>query len=152
MGIGIKVHDDVQVTLGEIKERLLKDLRDKNIKYNIPFDKLNKNGVKETIIHVTELGTEISVENDIISYIKTVNNKYTHIDKVDDVESCSLAHIKQIQEQINKLFNGYNLKIEKLDMETLNITLIISSEKQKARVQVLKDSFGEVYIHTIRAI
>ena len=40
------------------------------INYEIPFDKLNKEGIKETIIHIKEIGTEISIDNDIITYIK----------------------------------------------------------------------------------
>lgn len=152
--VGIKLSDDIVVELGEIKEKLLDDLDTHNIDYEIPFDKLNKEGIKETIIHIKDIETEISVENDIITYIKSNNNKFTHLDTIEDIQTDPLKHIKTIQNKVKEIFdnNEFNLKIEKIDTKTMNITLIITYGNKKARIQILRDSFGEVYINTLRAI
>ena len=155
MAIGINVTSDVRVELGEIKELFLNELDNHNIKYTIPFDKINKNGVKDTFISIVDKDTEINVENDIIVYIKSGNTEFTHLDTVEYIDSGVLEHIKIIKDNINKRFNTIdnNIKIEKIDTSTINMTLIITdSNNNKARVQILRDSFGEVYINTIRAL
>ena len=154
MAVGINLTDDIRVELGEIKELLLNDLTSAGIKYEIPFDKLNKEGIKETIIHIKEIGTEISIENDIISYIKLGNTPYTKLDTIDDITTNVLVHIKNIQKHIEDKFgnNNYTVKIEKIDTVNMNITLIVSSDKDKCRIQILRDNTGGVYINTIRSI
>lgn len=154
MAIGLFITEEIKVELGEIKEKLLYDLDKASIKYDIPFDKLNKDGIKETIITMREPDIEISVENDIITYIKTVNTEFSNLDKVENVDVNITEHIKKIQEQLNKKFStdDCNLKIEKLDSKTLNITLIITSKENKCRIQIIRDTFGDIYINTIRAI
>ena len=64
MAAGMYLTSDVQAYLGEIKEQLLYDLDKTNVKYTIMFDKLNKEGIKETIIHLRDLTTEIIIRND----------------------------------------------------------------------------------------
>lgn len=154
MSVGINLTKDIKVELGEIKEKLLDDLSKSDIKYEIPFDKVNKDGVKETIIHIKELNTEISIDNDIITYIKSGNTEFTHLDTIEDIKTNPLSHIKTIQQKVSELFNlaDHIIKIEKLDTETMNITLIISSSLSKSRIQILRDSFGKVYINTLRTI
>lgn len=154
MAIGIKITDDISINLGEIKEELLLELDRSKIEYSIVFDKLNKEKVKETIIHIKELGTEISIENDIITYIKSGNTPFTHLDKIEDIGNNALVHIKTIQEHINNAFDltGYSVKLEKIDTLTMNMTVILFSDKHKIRIQIVRDSFGDVYINTLRTI
>ena len=154
MAIGIGLTQEVRVELKEFREQLLYDLDTNNIKYEIPFDKVNKDGIKETIIHIKDIGTEISIENDVITYIKLGNTDYTKLDTIADIKTNTLEHIKSIQKKVSDILDidGYTLKIEKLDTETMNITLILYSESDKIRVQILRDSFGEVYINTMRNI
>ena len=154
MAVGINLTDRIKVELGEIKEVLFNDLDIAGIKYDVPFDKINKNGIKETIIHIKELGTEISIENDIISYIKSGNTTYTKLDTIEDIKSNVLIHIKAIQARIAELLgkDEYNVKIEKIDTETMNITLIVTSNTEKCRLQILRDNTGGVYINTLRIL
>lgn len=151
MAIGINLSDNVKVELGEIKEQLLKDLDNDCIHYVIAFDKLNKEGIKETIMHFRELETEIIIRNDIVYYIKSGNTQYTHLDVITDIETDNLSHIKTIKDLvINRYGNlGYNLKIEKIDTKTMNITVILTSDNDKVRIQILRSSKGEVYINTL---
>lgn len=154
MSVGINITPNLRAELGEIKEYLLDSLDKNNVKYDIPFDKINKQGIKETIIHIKECGTEVSVENDIITYIKSDNNEFTHLDTITDISDNVLNHIKNIQEKIMKMFNdsNFNMNIEKMDTKTMNITVILTSDKMKIRVQAVRDTFGSVYVNTIRIL
>lgn len=155
MAIGINLTKDVRVEIGEIKEYLLQDLDNSDLTYDIAFDKVNKENMKETIIHIREINTEISINNDIIYYIKCGNTEYSHLDYIKNVGENTLSHIQNIKEKINTLFGidkNYSIKIEKIDTKTLNTIVIVQSQYEKARVHVLRDAFGEVYINAIMTI
>ena len=151
MAAGINLTQDVKVYLGEIKEQLLYDLDKYNVKYSIMFDKLNKDGVKETILHLRDITTEIIIRNDIIYYIKSDDTEFTHLDTISDISTDTLNHIKTIKELLENKFSpeGYNVKIEKIDTKTMNITVILTSEIERVRVQVLRGPLGEIYINTM---
>ena len=155
MAVGINLTDGVRVELGEIKEYLLQDLDNTDLTYDIAFDKVNKENMKETIIHIREINTEISINNDIVYYIKCGNTKYSHLDTIKDISENTMSHIQTIKDKINELFGvskDYSIKIEKIDTKTLNTIVIVHSQYEKARVHVLRDAFGEVYINAIMAI
>lgn len=151
MAAGINLTQDVKVYLGEIKEQLLYDLDKYNVKYSIMFDKLNKDGVKETILHLRDITTEIIIRNDIIYYIKSDDTEFTHLDTISDISTDTLNHIKTIKELLENKFSpeGYNVKIEKIDTKTMNITVILASEIERVRVQVLRGPLGGIYINTM---
>lgn len=151
MAAGINLTQDVKVYLGEIKEQLLYDLDRYNVKYSVMFDKLNKDGVKETIIHLRDITTEIIIRNDIIYYIKSDDTEFTHLDTISDISTDTLNHIKTIKELLENKFSpeGYNVKIEKIDTKTMNITVILTSEIERVRVQVLRGPLGGIYINTM---
>lgn len=151
MAAGINLTQDVKVYLGEIKEQLLYDLDKHNVKYNIMFDKLNKDGVKETILHLRDITTEIIIRNDIIYYIKSDDTEFTHLDTISDISTDTLNHIRTIKELLEDKFSpeGYNVKIEKIDTKTMNITVILTSEVERVRVQVLRGPLGGIYINTM---
>jgi hypothetical protein len=153
MAIKINLTDNVAIELGEMKEELFADLKKDNINYEVMFDKLNKQHVKETIIHVRDLDTEISVINDIVTYARLANNQFTQLDVMSDSStSMNIAeHISKIKEQINKIFNEneYKVKIEKLDASTMNITIILEAGSDKARAQIVRDTHGKIYISTL---
>ena len=151
MAAGINLTQDVKVYLGEIKEQLLYDLDKYNVKYSIMFDKLNKDGVKETILHLRDITTEIIIRNDIIYYIKSDDTEFTHLDTISDISTDTLNHIKTIKELLENKFSpeGYNVKIEKIDTKTMNITVILTSEIERVRVQVLRGPLGGIYINTM---
>lgn len=154
MAIGLNISDNVRVELGEIKEELLNDLSNNNILYNIPFDKTNSNNIKETIIQIPDILMEISVENDIVTYIKSANNNYTHLDTVDITADNPVEVVKSIQQKINDKFKGNSdsIKIEKLDIKTMNIIVILISKTQKVRAVILRDAIGDIYINTLRIL
>lgn len=151
MAAGINLTQDVKVYLGEIKEQLLYDLDKHDVKYNIMFDKLNKDGVKETILHLRDITTEIIIRNDIIYYIKSDDTEFTHLDTISDISTDTLNHIRTIKELLEDKFSpeGYNVKIEKIDTKTMNITVILTSEVERVRVQVLRGPLGGIYINTM---
>lgn len=154
MAIGIKITDDIRIELGEIKEKILNDLEKSGLLYQIPFDKVNKQGIKETIIHIKELETEISLENDIITFIKSANTNYTHLDSLDELDTNIVEHIKNIETKVINTFNlvNYTAKIEKIESKTMNMTMILENNNQKARINILRDGNGNIYIHTLRLL
>lgn len=154
MAIGINLTDNVKISLGEIKEFMFRDLDENGIAYEIPFDKLNKNNVKETLVHIKKANTEISIENDIVTYIKSGNTEYTCIDTIKNIDENALEFVKSIIEKINAIFGNdkYTVKIEKIDISNMNITLILKSETEKARIHILRDAHGAVFINTVRSI
>lgn len=154
MAIGIRLTDKITIELGEIKEKLFKTFDDNNVKYSVPFDKVNNDGFKETIVHIESIETEISIKNDIINYVKLGKNKYTTLDKIEDIGSDIIGHIHNIQKHVENLLEveSKDLKIEKIDTTNMNITFIVTKVKDRARIQVLRDSFGDVYINTLRAL
>lgn len=152
MAIGLNIGNGARIELGEIREELLNDLDSAHIEYTIPFDKTNKQNIKETIIQIKDLEMEVSVENDIITYIKSANNEFTNLDCIDNLDNI-FAHIKTIQEHIANSFGSeYKVKIEKIDTKNLSIIVILSSEYEKARAIVARDGNGNIYINTLRTI
>lgn len=154
MKIGINLTDNIKVKLGEIREVLLKDLDEQNIKYSVPFDQTNKQGVKETIITMREPDIEISIENDIVTYIKMSNNEYSNLDNIEVIGDNALEHIQKIKKQIEERFNieDSDIRIEKIDTKTMSITMLIITNKDKARLQIVRDTYGDVYINTLISI
>lgn len=155
MSLGINIAEDVKVHIGEIKEQLLDELNNKNIKYSIPFDKTNNDNIRETIITMRDPDIEISVNNDIVAYIKSDNTEFTCLDVVEDISSVNIVeHIKTIQKHlVDKLgINETDIKIEKIDTQSLNMTLIINNNNNKVRLQIVRDTFGNIYINTIMVL
>lgn len=153
MAIRINLTDNVIIELGEMKESLFADLKRDNIKYEVMFDKINRQHVKETVVHVRELDTEISIINDIVTYVRLDNNKFTQLDVMSDSSTSTnlTEHIGKIKQQIRNVFNEdeYVVKIEKLDSSTMNITIIIESGGDRARAQIIRDTHGKIYISTL---
>lgn len=155
MSLGINIAEDVKVHIGEIKEQLLDELNNKNIAYSIPFDKTNNDNVRETIITMRDPDIEISVNNDIVVYIKSDNTEFTCLDAVEDISSVNIVeHIKTIQKHVvDKLgIEEADIKIEKIDTQSLNMTLIINNNNNKVRLQIVRDTFGNIYMNTIMVL
>lgn len=157
MAIGMNISEKVCIELGEYKEQLLHDLDINKIKYTIPFDKTNKQNVKETIITIADLGVEVSVENDIVTYIKSAFNEYSSVDSLPtDTEINVLEHIQKIKEKIQEKFQSeedrYKIKIERIDSETMFIMAIISNAYEKARITILMTADNNIFINTIRLL
>lgn len=157
MAIGMNISEDVHVQLGEYREQLLYDLDQNKIKYTIPFDKTNKNNIKETIITIEELGVEVSIENDIVTYIKSAYNEYSSVDSLPkDEEINILEHIQKIKQKIHEKFynseDNYKIKIERIDSETMFIIAIISGIYEKARITIMMTADNNIFVNTIRQL
>lgn len=154
MGIGMNLTHDTRVELGEIKEKLTAELDEAGIEYSLFYNQLNKAGVKETFITIREPYAEISIENDIVTYIKVENTEFSNLDNIPDIGDNVLDHIKNIQKRVDDKFSieGSTIKIEKIDTKTMNITLIIMYSEDRTRVQILRDTFGDVFINTLRKL
>lgn len=152
MGIGLDIVDEIRIELGGIKEMLMQELDKHKIRYMVPYDKTNKQNIKETLIQIDDLDIEISVENDIITYIKSGNNEYTNLDRIEDVSNI-LEHIKTIKEHVISRFGSeYTISIEKIDSVNISMAVILSSQYERARAIVVRDGHGNIYINTLRSL
>ena len=100
MKFGLKLSDDLEIVLGEFKEEVLERLQESKVKYTIAFDKVNEEGVKETIIQLPDLRVEVSIENDILSYIKSGCNEYSIIFDGTNVNRKDIAVINNLKATI----------------------------------------------------
>lgn len=152
MNTGITINNNVTVYINEIKEILLHDLDMNNIKYEVIFDKVSKQKIKETIIHILGTGIELSIENDIIKYIKSDCNEYTKLYQVVEGHS-KVNTIREIKEKIhNKFNNNPNINIENINTDSFTMSVIIVEENHRIRIHVNRDHSGNIYINTIRFI
>jgi hypothetical protein len=95
------------------------------------------------------------MENGIVNYIKMGNTEFSNLCKIDDAEENTLEYIRVIKEHINEKLNSngeLSIKIERIDTKSMNVLIIISSEKEKARVNVIKNNNGDVFISTLQTI
>lgn len=154
MNIGIDLSDNLRVSLGDLKEKLVEQLNMQMIKYTIPYDKINRHGVKETIIQIESLSTEISIENGKVVYIKSSNNDYTHLLKLNTNLDVNVSDVRNIHKIINEKFslNDKQSDIERLDLRTMNMSFIIKAGSDRIRLHILKDALGNVYINTLRKV
>lgn len=156
MSVGIKVTNNIYIGLWEIKEQLLRDLDESKLLYNIAYDKVAKSSdYKETIIQIPDLEVEISLNNDIIKYIRSGANKYTILDEIETGDDDTIKHIRIIKEEMEKRFGDeYNIRVERISADTLGMTFVLSSTitDEKVRVQILKNNSNEVYMNTMLAL
>ena len=150
--IGLDITDSFNIGINDIREVVLEGLKNSKIGYTIPFDKVNKDNVKETIITMRDPDIEITLENDIVQYIKTVNTEYSQLDTIKDLGESPAIHIQKIKKRIEEKFglDSKDVKIEAIDSATMNVTVILSyGDNEKARMHVIRDAFGNIFINTI---
>lgn len=155
MNLGLKIVNDVEVTLMEPREILENRLSNNNIEYRVLFDKVVKDSsVKETILVIKDPEIEITLENDIVNYIKTSNNIYSQLDVIEEINKDVTVHIKAIKEKLAKKFDVDTtaINIEKCDLAKINITTIVNKDNRYYRIKIIRDAFGNVFINTIRCI
>lgn len=153
MKFGLKLSDNLEIVLGEFKEEVLEKLQESNVKYTIAFDKVNEEGIKETIIQLPDLRVEVSIENDILSYIKSGCNEYSIIFDGTNVNRKDIAVINNLKATI---LNHFGIDKKQMFIEKINLrnfdTLIVFTAKdnRKIRLHLMSDLRGNVYINTLR--
>lgn len=153
MELNMRVTENLVVSLGEIKEELLFTLDENGIKYSVPFDKTNADNIKETIIQIPELKIEVSVENDIVTYIKSGCNKYNILGTATLGKINSVSKIEEIKNNLMKMYDldEKSVFIEKINTRAMEIIMIIKdSEGDNCRVHIMSNTHGEVFIYNIR--
>jgi len=154
--LGLDITDNFKVCLLDIKEVVLEGLKNNNVEHSVAFDKINNKGVKETIITMRNPDIEISLENDIVQYIKTVNTKYSQVDVLKNISENAAVHIPTIKKNIEKKFNVQSncIKIEAIDSTKMSLTVIIKYDNNahEARIHVIRDAFGNIFVNTITHI
>ena len=152
MAFTLKIYNGVIIELGETKEELMYDLDGHDIKYIVPFDKTNAEGVKETILQIPELRVEVSILNDIITYIKSGCNEYSIVFDGTNVNRKDIKVINQLKDTILKTF-GVDKKqmfIERINLRNFDTMVIFKTDTKKIRLHLMSDLRGNVYINTLR--
>jgi len=156
MDFSIKIGNNIKIELGETKEELIYDLSCAKIRYTIPFDKTNDNNIKETILQIPSLRIEISIQNDIVNYIKSGCNEYSIIFKTEGLDKKNIAVINDLK---IKIVNTFKIKSNEMFIEKINLrnfdTMVIMNSKalgKKVRLHLMSDLQGNVYINTLRYI
>lgn len=151
--IGLSVTDTFKINISDFREIVLEGLKNSNIEHTVAFDKVNDKGIKETIITLRNPDTEITLENDVVQHIKTVNTKFAQLDSIKDIEEDTVSHIHNIKKRIEEKFelSSDEVTMESIDSSTMSVTVIIKydNDSQQARVHVIRDTFGNVFMNTI---
>lgn len=153
MALSLNIEESIKVELGEMREELLYDLEQGSIRYSIPFDKTNEQDIKETIIQIPDLGIEISVENDIVTYIKSGCNEFNQLAELELGKLVNISTVEDIKKQIIDRFklDAKSMFIEKVNMRAMEMVIVVKDEMdEKCRIHIMSDSRGRVYINTIR--
>ena len=152
MSIGINITDDARIELGDSRDKLIKLLD--GVKYSIPYDKENENGVKSTLVQIEDLGMGIQLTQDKVTYIRSDNNKYSNVDNIQDIKKDPINDVKRITSLLEEKFTPERsaIKIENLNISTMQLAVVITYKKQQARAVVQRDAFGDVYVNTLRSV
>lgn len=145
-GVGFEILPDVRVELRMGREELEETLNNSGIKYITAYDS-DINGVRETIMLIADYGVELTLKNGYVNYIKSANMPHSFITKVIDVEDISSTVIEVLKQLRDKTKGRYNIKVEKLNTETISL---VASLKSKIHIGVAKSISGDVYISTLR--
>lgn len=154
MELFLEIKDGVNLELCEIKEKLLNTLDINSIEYRVPFDKVNANNIKETIIQMPKIGVEVSVENDIVVYIKTRCTDFSKMAEFSIGSTTGIALVDEIKQKVLKMYHidKKNMHIQTLNIKSMEIIIIVDTEFGKRRIHILSNAMGEIYINTIAVI
>lgn len=154
MELFLEIKDGVNLELCEIKEKLLNTLDINSIEYRVPFDKVNANNIKETIIQMPKIGVEVSVENDIVVYIKTRCTDFSKMAEFSIGNTTGIALVDEIKQKVLKMYHidKKNMHIQTLNIKSMEIIIIVDTEFGKRRIHILSNAMGEIYINTIAVI
>lgn len=154
MELFLEIKEGVNLELCEIKEKLLQTLDVSGIEYRVPFDKVNAHNIKETIIQMPKLGVEVSVENDIVVYIKTRCTEFSKMAEFKIGTTTGIDIVDDIKQKIMCMYSieKKNMHIQTLNIKSMEVIIIVDTELGKRRIHILSNAMGEVYINTIAVI
>lgn len=154
MSLYLSLADNKRIELGEIKEELMRDLEELNMSYIVPFDKLNDKNIKETILQIPEYRIEVSIVNDIITYIKSSSNTFSRIFTLDSRSNIKTENVVSVKNLVLDMFclDNSQIFIEKINLKAFDIIFIVSKNGRNIRLHLLTDSRNNVYISTMRFV
>lgn len=153
MKVGLNVNNTM-ISIGDSKEDLIDRLTESNIEFEIPFEKVNSQGVTETLLTITGYGIEITFDNGELSYIKSQINEYSIISN-ECAENCENIEdtVRYIRNIIQKKFKEYHVRFERIDTKSMNITIVLTNNRtEKVRINIIMNRNKQVFINTIRRI
>ncbi|MBO5387117.1 MAG: hypothetical protein J6A59_03140 [Lachnospiraceae bacterium] len=154
MSVGITVKDDIRVGLGESMDSTIEKLKLTELRYSIPFDKVSRqSGIHETLISVDDMGIEISLENGIVTFLKSIPNEETIVMNIDDAIKLRLPeYLDEVKEFIRKRVGAELISIDNFDAKSYNTVISFKESSKRIRATILKSNRGELFLNTIRQI
>jgi len=158
VSIGLKLDNGVKISIEDRKEELVNKLEKAQVNFNIPFEKENNQGVKETLVTLEQYGIEITLDNEEVTYIKSASNEYSIINGIEIEENDSIdEQLKTIRDCIQKMYLQYSVRFERIDTKSMNIAIVLTekenqSDKLKVRITVIMNRNKKIFINTIRKV
>lgn len=154
MDIGMRLNENIKVNLSESREELINKLTKEEIRYNILYDKPDKQGLKETIISIGEFDTEIHLSDNKIIYISAYNNENTSVLNNDTENVSPIDFINLCKDRLYTMGikNKELIEIDNLDFKTLNCSFNIKCNDNICRAITARDAHGNVFIKSIRIL
>lgn len=150
--VGIRLKSK-EILLGDKRGALESKLNTDKIRYIIQFDKNTTNGRVETLIELPDYLVDITLVNGVVNYIRSDDNEYTHLDKIDIYNYNELEHVNIVRQKLQERFgSNYTLKVEKIDTSAMSLTVIISNSDLKVRLITKRDSHGNIFINTMTSV
>lgn len=155
MILGINITDTDKIMIEHNKDELLNLLNMSETKYEIMFDKVNKDGDNETILSIEDGNIEITILNSNVNYIKSISIPSTLITRLDD-NTCTISCIHDVIDKLadRLCVDRSELIMENINSETMNMVFLIKDKNtnNKYHIHVLMDTNNNVYMHSIRKL
>lgn len=154
MGIGITVKDIIKLEIGDNLDTTLSKLKEAGLEFDIPFNKVSKKtGIQETLINMESLGIEISLENEIVTYIKSIPTKETIVMYSEDAMTLSFNdYLSRVKEFVRNHVGTDLVSIDNFDAKTYSTVISFKIPDGKIRITVMRSNRGELFLNTIRKI
>lgn len=154
--VGMLIQDNIKVNINDSFDELIEKIKMAKLDYSVPFSKVSKkSNILETMVHIESKGLEISLEDNIVVFIKSIYSDETNILDESTIEKNSMTMpdiLNTIKEYIKNYVGDTHVSIEKFDAKTYNTVVVFSTNTNKIRASILKANNGSLFLNTIRKL
>ena len=156
MELGICLNDNMRIELTDTKDRIISMLEENEVRYMIPLDADNDiTKLHETVILIHEFEVELKLINNIVVFIRSINNKYTNLFSFDECKNMTIyKYSTSITEKLAHMTdtNNFKVSIDSINLKTLCGTVICKCNNIESRIRMARDGHGNVYIQTLKLL
>ena len=155
MFAGITIQNDIDINIGKDIDELIEELKANNIDVYIPLDRKDKHGVYETIMNIRKLDIEVTATDRHINYIRSGDNEYSHLIKLDyltEGKKVEIDDIRNIKDTVSSKYTDCKIIIEQIDTDKTILRFVITDDINRIRISVNRDKHGNIYFNTFNLI